>query len=637
MKKGKMSLLLLSVLLSFCVIASQAGAQPFVLSKVVDKNTPIPGGSGNFTDFPYGYGPPYAVSGGNVAFQARGQVGQYGIYLFDGTTLTRVVDYNTSIPGGSGNFTIFLSDGPMISGNNVTFHGGGGSGQDGIYLFNGTTLSVVADTNTPIPSGSGDFTSFDNFYNPVISGNKIALRGYGVGQWGIYLFNGSSLNKIADYNTPVPEGTGNFVSFSSLAISGGNVAFGAGGAGQDGIYLFNGTSLTKVVDYNTPPWSGSLPTFSAPVISSGNVAFRAGNAELTGIYLFNGSTLNKVADTNTPIPGGSGNFTSFSAPAISGSIVVFRGSEYGGPIGIYLFNGTTLSKVADTSNTPIPGGSGNFTSFSAPAISDGNVAFWGAGTGESGIYLFNGTTLSKVADTNTPIPSGSGNFTGFFDPVIDDGKIVFGAAGAGQYGFYLATSQTHPVDFDGDRKTDITIYRSNNGAWYIYPSGGSPPYGVGWGGAPYDKPVPGDYDGDGQTDIAIYRISDGGWYVIPSSTPGTPYGVAWGGDTSDVPVHGDYDGDGKTDVAIYRTTSGGWYIIPSSTPGTPYSVGWGGDASDKPVPGDYDGDGKTDIAIYRTSTGGWYIIPSDGGSPYGMGWGGDGTDLPVTTNPALYM
>ena len=92
------------------------------------------------------------------------------------------------------------------------------------------------------------------------------------------------------------------------------------------------------------------------------------------------------------------------------------------------------------------------------------------------------------------------------------------------------------VDFDGDGKTDLAIYRSGSGAWYVRPSGGASPYGVGWGGAPYDKPVPGDYDGDGKTDIAIYRISDGGWYVIPSSTPGTPYGVGWGGDATDIPV-----------------------------------------------------------------------------------------------------
>jgi hypothetical protein len=44
-----------------------------------------------------------------------------------------------------------------------------------------------------------------------------------------------------------------------------------------------------------------------------------------------------------------------------------------------------------------------------------------------------------------------------------------------------------------------------------------------------------DFDGDGKTDIAVYRSSTGAWFVIPSST-GTSYGAGFGGDPSDIPV-----------------------------------------------------------------------------------------------------
>ncbi len=77
-------------------------------------------------------------------------------------------------------------------------------------------------------------------------------------------------------------------------------------------------------------------------------------------------------------------------------------------------------------------------------------------------------------------------------------------------------------------KTNIAVYRKQTGAWYVYPSGGGTPYGMGWGGNLTDKPVPGDYDGDEKTDIAVYHPPTGLWY-IRNSSDGTDYSVAYGG------------------------------------------------------------------------------------------------------------
>ena len=80
------------------MVARPGLAAEFDIIVIADKNTAIPGGSGNFTSF---YHP--SLDGGNVAFQGTGS-GQSGIYTDIGG-LGVVADLNTAIPGGSGNFT----------------------------------------------------------------------------------------------------------------------------------------------------------------------------------------------------------------------------------------------------------------------------------------------------------------------------------------------------------------------------------------------------------------------------------------------------------------------------------------------------------------------------------------------------
>jgi uncharacterized delta-60 repeat protein len=162
-------------------------------------------------------------------------------------------------------------------------------------------------------------------------------------------------------------------------------------------------------------------------------------------------------------------------------------------------------------------------------------------------------------------------------------------------------------DFDGDGKTDISVFRPSVGEWYYQRSSNSVVNGATFGNST-DKPVPADYTGDGKTDIAIYRPSSGQWFVLRSedfSLYAFPFGIS-----TDIPTPGDFDGDGKADAAVFRPLTGIWYVAKSSGGVTIQPFGTNGD---RPVVADYDGDGKSDIAIFRPSVGEWYALKSAGG------------------------
>ena len=184
--------------------------------------------------------------------------------------------------------------------------------------------------------------------------------------------------------------------------------------------------------------------------------------------------------------------------------------------------------------------------------------------------------------------------------------------------FGLDTDRITPADYDGDGKSDIAVFRESTGAWYLLQStNGFTAIQFGQAG---DKPQPADYDGDGKADLAVFRESTGAWYLQRSRDGFTAVSF---GMTGDRPVAADYDGDNKADVAVYR--GGIWYMLRSSLGFTGVSFGA---TNDKPVVGDYDGDGKADVAVFRPSGGSWfYLRSSDGG--FSARQFGASTDLPA--------
>ena len=72
-----------------------------------------------------------------------------------------------------------------------------------------------------------------------------------------------------------------------------------------------------------------------------------------------------------------------------------------------------------------------------------------------------------------------------------------------------------------------------------------------------------DFDGDGRSDISVFRPADTNWY-LDRSVEG--FAAVQFGQSTDKIVPADFDGDGKTDISVYR--NGTWYWLSSADGGS---------------------------------------------------------------------
>ncbi len=144
-------------------------------------------------------------------------------------------------------------------------------------------------------------------------------------------------------------------------------------------------------------------------------------------------------------------------------------------------------------------------------------------------------------------------------------------------------------DFDGDLKTDLSVYRPSNGFWHLNRSTSG--FAAQQFGIASDKPAAADYDGDGKTDIAVWREANLAYFYILQSATNTVRAEQFG-QTGDVLTVNDWDGDGKADASVYRDSAFGSqsYFFYRGTLNNPSGaitfVPWG-QTGDKAVRGDF--------------------------------------------------
>jgi Thrombospondin type 3 repeat len=325
-----------------------------------------------------------------------------------------IADTQTPIPGGVGNFTAFFYH--SIDSSGVAFVGSGSSvpgSQKGVYLWSGGMLQRIADRSMQAPGTGFNFADFEDV---SIEDGSVAFHAFAPSS-GVFLWRDQVLSRVAGSGTPIPGGGGNFTTTEGKTpLSGGQVVYwGSDGAGQFGVFRWSAGSTEILVrdDFIIPEAGVPFRYINGDSLAmrdGSSVAFTGiGTDEIYGLYRFQNGLVRTVADGRGTLPDRRGNKQVgffFGGPAIDGDTLIFVARDTGlanGRSALYRDDEDALSVLLQTP-VPMPGG-GFIYDLQEPGISNGRVAFWGIGSHpmEEGIFTIADGRLDKVIALGDPL------------------------------------------------------------------------------------------------------------------------------------------------------------------------------------------------------------------------------------------